>query len=93
MNKDNIANIRQKIDSVDKEILILLIERFELSKQIAKHKDQKLIKDKKREEEIVKNLQKIGKENNLSPKLIEDLYSIIFKYSIAEIKNVLSKNT
>ena len=76
-------DFRQQIDQIDQKIIKLLAERMDLVKEIAKFKKaHKLpIKDKKREEELKRNLKNLAKKNGLSKEFVNHLYSHIFAES------------
>lgn len=74
-----LTRLRDEIDSVDKEIILLLKKRIEIAKQIIEQK-KKLnlpLEDLNREKEIIEKLasDKIPKE------LIEKIYAQIFNHS------------
>ncbi len=73
-------NLRKQIDKIDQKIIKLLAERMGLVKDIAKFKKaHKLpVKDKKREQELRKNLKKLAKKYGLSEEFVNHLYSHIF---------------
>ncbi len=64
----DIEDLRTKIDLIDDEIINLLDERFKVTDEIGKIKKNKniLIQDNKREEEILKKIQKKSKIEELS---------------------------
>ncbi|KPK32994.1 MAG: hypothetical protein AMS24_02570 [Chlamydiae bacterium SM23_39] len=68
--KDKLEKIREEIDEIDDKIILLLQKRFHLSSQTKKYK--KKIKDKKREEEILKKI---------SSPYIKKIYKKILKIS------------
>jgi monofunctional chorismate mutase len=80
--KDNeLDNVRKKIDSIDKNILALVEERFELVNEVARIKKSKglPIRDLKREEEVIKS--KLGL-TELSEEFVAKLYRLILDESI-----------
>ncbi len=74
-------NIRKRIDKIDKKLIRLFIKRFNYVKKVGNIKKQnKLpIKDSDREDSIIKNIEKIAK-NNFTNYIIE-IYRTIFKVS------------
>ena len=76
-------DLRQQIDQIDRKIIKLLAERMDLVKEIAKFKktSELRIQDKKREQEVLKNLKEFGKTKKLSPKFIEEVYKKILTES------------
>lgn len=78
-----LKEIREKIDTIDKEILFLLQERFLLVKK-AKAAKAKLglpIRDYKREKEILVELKKKSRELGFSSKFISEIYKKIIRES------------
>lgn len=75
--------IRQQIDGIDKEIIKLLSKRMKLAVKLGKFKKKEglPVLDKKREEEMLKKLQKQAKKLGLDPKSVSKLYKEILKES------------
>lgn len=75
-----IERYRKKIDKIDREIIALLEKRFLITKEIIKYKREKEIKvrDKVREEEIIK---KLSKGKKLDKSLVKKIYKLIFQFS------------
>lgn len=84
--KSNIAILREQIDLLDKELLIILSRRFEVVREIGKLKKKNGLKalDKKRWNQIQINLSKSAKRLNLETKLIFCIYELIHEYSLKE---------
>ena len=74
---------RKKFDNIDNRILNLLNKRTQISKQIGKYKKQNTlpIQDKNREKQLLTNIQKKAKKQNLNKKYINQLFKIILKNS------------
>ena len=81
-DKKQIEEIRLAINKYDDEILILLLERFILSKKIGKikHKYNIPINSRKREEEILNRISKNIKAP-LDAKAIRSIFREIFNFS------------
>lgn len=75
-----LEELRNKIDSVDGEIVPLLLRRLSLSREIGEYKKENAlpVEDKKREEEMIRRLTENAGDDG---KYIEELYKIIFKMS------------
>ena len=75
----SLTSPRDEIDSIDKEIIILLKKRIEIAKKVIEYKKKQNLplEDLNREKEIIEKLAtyKIQKE------LIERIYTQIFNYS------------
>ena len=75
--------IRNKIDEIDKKILRLLSERFNLVIKIAKIKNKEglIIKDSEREDEIFKKLEKEANKLGINPQITKKIYTELLKES------------
>jgi monofunctional chorismate mutase len=71
---------RREVDEVDSQIIKLLEKRSEMSKQIGAYKKQNNIEiiDKKRERELIENLQNTS---SLDKNFIKELYNLIIRNS------------
>jgi len=81
---NNLQDLRQDINDIDKTILELLQKRFEVTKKIRLLKTGVEIEDKEREQELFAMYKRIG--DNLG--LDEEFVRIIFKEIINESKNI-----
>lgn len=79
---------RMKIDEIDKEIIELINKRFKITNSIGKIKsnNKQVIRDEKREQEIIRKLK--DKYQEVNPKLIEEIYKKIFEFSVKEQKEI-----
>jgi monofunctional chorismate mutase len=75
-----IIKLRKEINKIDREIIILLKKRFEVSRKIGDYKKENNLKirDLKRENEIIN---KKIKESKLDKKFVKNLYGLIFRES------------
>jgi isochorismate pyruvate lyase len=82
---ENISDIREAIDSIDKEIIELIAKR---SKYVHKAAEFKTSSETVKAEDRVKKMflarRKWAKENHLSEEFIADLYKSIVNYFINE---------
>lgn len=80
MDEEQIASLRDKIDGIDAEMVLLLNKRAELALEVRglKNRKQLPIYDAKREEEI---LQKVVDSNSgpLSAEHLREIYQVILK--------------
>jgi len=78
----SLQEIRKKIDSVDDEIIFLLLKRLKLSKEARDWKSELSldVEDEEREAEIIDRISKISK-GEISEENMRKIYSIIFEYS------------
>lgn len=81
---------RMKIDEIDQEIIELINKRFKITNSIGKIKsnNKQVIRDEKREQEIIRKLK--DKYQEVDPKLIEEIYKKIFEFSVKEQKELIN---
>jgi chorismate mutase len=77
---ESMKDFRRELDFIDRQMLDLLLKRFEICKKIGIYKKKcgMLIEDKGREKQIIQD--KI-KKSRLSPLFVRDLFELIFKES------------
>jgi chorismate mutase len=78
-----LKTLRERIDKIDEKILLLLKERFNAAKEIAKIKKLKGMKiyQPKREREILRKISQRAKEYQINPKEVRKIYETILKVS------------
>ena len=78
--RENINVLRKRIDRIDEEIFLLLKKRFRISKKVGKikKKNKIVIRDNKREKEIIN---KQIKKFKLNRKFVKNFYKNIFAES------------
>jgi len=86
MTIEQIAEIRQKIDKIDEQIIDNLAKRTKLARELAPYKNQ--LRDLYREEEILNRLKYQASINDLDTKLVEVIYNLFFNNSIMAIKKI-----
>ncbi len=79
--KKKIKKYREHIDRIDDALCMLLVERFEIVREIMKIKQEESIgvKDKKRENEIIN---RISEKHLVRKPLIRKIYRHIFHESV-----------
>jgi chorismate mutase/prephenate dehydratase len=84
MSTKKIKSLREKINSIDSNLLELLSERRKLALEVIKAKDfdGKPIRDRTREKELLNRLVRIGKENGLDTHFVTKLFHDIIEDSI-----------
>jgi len=82
--KENISNLREKINLLDSELIKLLANRRKLSKEVilTKENSQKPIRDKQRESELLNRLIKIGKKEGLDSHFLTKVFYEIIEDSV-----------
>ena len=79
----SLVEIRKNIDSIDMEIVSLLVRRGKYVQQAAKFKaDYSNIEDKKRVDEIIDKVTSYSRELNFDPTVIEKIYSFLIEVYI-----------
>lgn len=79
-----LEDVRKKIDRIDDAIFDFLVERFRLSAQAgtAKRQMDRPIRDKEREELILKRLSQKAQNMDLDESFVTDIFSRILAQSI-----------
>ena len=79
----NIENIRNKIDTIDHQIVSLLGSRLNLSREIGEIKNNLNldIEDKEREKAVIAKIRQIAEEEGLNGEDVEKIYHHIFNIS------------
>ena len=89
---ENIGEIRNEIDSIDKEIINLFAIRFGYVKEIVRFKtNQEEIVAQKRYDEVIAKNRKNAEEKNLNPDIIEKICRQLMNYFIDEEMKLLSQ--
>ena len=71
----SLSEVRENIDNLDRQIVILLAKRGEYVKQAALFKtDSNAIEDKGRLEQVIKKVSSYAKEIDFDPLIIEKIY-------------------
>ncbi|UCH14461.1 MAG: chorismate mutase [Bacteroidales bacterium] len=81
---ENIMEIREAIDTIDKEIIELIGRRFNYVKEIVKfkEKDKDSIIAKDRYNQVIENRRILAVKNGLNPDLIENIYKSLINHFI-----------
>jgi len=77
---DRLEKLRREVDRIDKVILTALTERMNYMPEIARLKHQRNISlfQEKREKELMKELKKMAKEEDLDGEFVEEIFLSIF---------------
>jgi chorismate mutase len=91
--RDAMESLREKIDSIDEQIIELLAKRMDVVGEIAQYKSQKKVTifQLRRWEKIISSRVSQGIELGLSKKFIKDLLELVHKASIARQTEVMNK--
>ena len=89
----SLKNLREKLDKIDKKLLKVLTERFEITQKVGIYKKKKNLPvlDRKREQEIFRQRKLQAKKINLDPLLIEKIFKLIIKKVKENHKNIKHK--
>ena len=82
-NKMSLDDLRKKIDELDVQIVRLIAERMEVTRDIGKEKSGigKPVQDKAREQKVLEKVKNIAQDANLPPDEIEKVYRQFFAIS------------
>jgi chorismate synthase len=91
--KTLLRDLRDTIDLVDRNIVLLLSERQSLVRQIGKVKKRrgKKIVDKRREREILANHRRVAQDLHLDVNFVEEMFRAIFKLAKTSQKEIGGK--
>lgn len=83
MDKNSIEKLRKEVDAVDRRLVSLLAERFNITKEIISLKKENGLpaKDESREGEIVKEASELAEKSGISSKFMADIFKIILRES------------
>lgn len=78
----DLEKLRKNIDAIDKKIVELVSERTDVVYDISRYKGRHnlSIPDKKREEQVIKNVRELALANNMEESFMEDLFQKIIDY-------------
>lgn len=78
----DLSDLRSEIDRLDREITSLLKERFAVAREIGsvKNRQMKVVEDLKRDQVVLENYKQLASDS-LDEQFIEELVSLILKYS------------
>jgi len=83
VNCSSLGEIRKNIDSLDMEIVSLLVRRGKYVQQAIKFKSNySKIEDKKRVDEIIAKVTSYSRELSFDPTVIEKIYSFLIEVYI-----------
>lgn len=83
-------DIRQQIDSIDREIITLFSQRFQYVKEIVKYKtDAESVIAEDRKNEVIRVRGEWAEELGLDKTAFEQIYAILIEYFIKEEMNLL----
>jgi chorismate mutase len=89
----SLESLRHKIDHLNGEIISLFSERLKVAKEIAKVKKEHdlPVNDPLREEQQLELLRDLAKRHDLSPAVIEEIFTLFVTYSKLNMKMEMGK--
>lgn len=93
-NMEEIKKARKHIDRIDTVVITALAERMSLMPEIAEYKKNNNIPifDEKREQQIMKNLLNMAKEQGLDESFVEEVFLSIFNESKRIQNDMITKS-
>lgn len=84
----NLEILRNQIDHLNAEIIKLFSKRLKVAKEIAKIKKERHLPlhDSSREEEQLQALRDLAKQHDISPAVIEEIFTLFLDYSKLNMK-------
>lgn len=91
---DTLSDFREKIDEIDKKIITLLAERFDVTRQVGEYKQTHSItgRDSVRESSQIAQLRMLAAAHTLDPEFIERLFRMIFDTVVANHLKIAKAN-
>lgn len=79
MSDEKLKKKRDEVDEVDRELIDLLAKRLEVAHEIMglKEKAGMEIRDRKREQEVIKEARRLARERSLDPEFAEDFMRVV----------------
>jgi len=86
----DITQVRNEIDNIDKVVIALLHDRFEYVKEVVKYKENtpESIEASDRRKAVLEARRKWAEQAGLDPDVIEDIYTRLIQYFIDEEKKI-----
>jgi|TARA_B100001971_G_C18250384_1_gene577691 chorismate mutase len=93
-NMKEIKKARDHIDRIDTVIITALAERMSLMPEIAEYKKNHNVPifDEAREQQIMKNLQKIAEQQGLDKSFVEEVFLSVFNESKRIQNDIITKS-
>lgn len=87
----DIAEVRDEIDRIDRNIISLIAERFGYVREVVKYKENTPagIEATDRRQAVIASRRQWAREAGLNPDVIENLYSTLIEYFIDEEKKLI----
>ncbi len=91
--RSNLSNLRDQIDTIDTQLLLLLAQRFHLIEEIAriKKKQASRVKDHQREDHIRENWQQLARTLGLPVEMVETLRQTLLSFSRKKQEQIIDE--
>ncbi len=81
---EDMADVREGVDDVDRQIVSLLVRRFGYMDAAARIKQEReTVRDEKRKAQVLDNVRQLGKDTGLPDGLTDELWENLIERSIA----------
>ena len=84
-----LSELREKIDTLNRELVSLIAKRMEIAREIARIKKQKKLPvfDEKREKAIQEEIQSMARSLGLSAPIMEEIFDLLLRYTRLEMES------
>ncbi len=96
MRREHLAmliGLRTEIDSIDKQLLTLLAQRFECVEQLAPLKNAEKLFDDVRHQQVLASREAWANDMKLDPQFTRDVFELIMKHSVVVQKAYWDKKS
>ncbi len=85
----SLLELREQIDAIDREGIVLLRRRIDIAKQIAqvKKKNRLPILDSEREQSKKAAIRRLAEEQQLSAPIVEEIFHLVLQYTKQEMQS------
>jgi chorismate mutase/prephenate dehydrogenase len=85
----SLLELREQIDAIDREGIVLLRRRIDIAKQIAqvKKKNRLPILDSEREQSKKAAIRRLAEEQQLSAHIVEEIFHLVLQYTKQEMQS------
>lgn len=82
-----LSNLRQQIDAINRELVLLLGKRLNIARAIARVKKEQALPvlDAEREASILLEITALAKQHQLCPHVIQEIFHILLNYTRSEM--------
>ena len=90
--KKDLGVFREQLDKIDSAIILLIAERFKITRGVGKFKKKNKLPplDKSREDLIYEKLESKAIDFGIEPNVLKDIWRVIMTQSKKEHKNTIS---